>query len=186
MQKPFRVIFRSRKLVSHQCRPRLYFASATMNPRLYLETTIPSDLVARRSRDLRLAADHETTQEWWEVRRHAFDLFVSEAVLEEVAQGDADFAAKRLAVVTGLPQLRTSPEADVLVERLLRERVLPEVAAVDAVHLALAAVHRMDFLLTWNCRHLHNPYLERRIEAVCRGCGFPCPVICTPAELMET
>ena len=157
-----------------------------MKPHLYLETTIPSYLVARRSRDLRLAADQETTQQWWEERRQEFDLFVSEAVLEEVAHGDADFAAKRLAVISGLPQLRTSPEADALVERLLRERVLPEIAGVDAVHLALAAVHRLDFLLTWNCKHLHNPYLERRIEAVCRGCGFPCPIICTPAELMES
>ena len=157
-----------------------------MKPRLYLETTIPSYLVARRSRDLRLAADQETTQEWWEERRKDYELFVSEAVLEEVAHGDPNFAAKRLTLVTGLPQLRTSPEADVLVECLLRERVLPENAAADAVHLALAAVHRMDFLLTWNCKHLHNPYLERRIEASCRGCGFPCPVICTPAELLES
>ena len=87
-----------------------------MNPRLYVETTIPSYLVARRSRDLRLAADQETTQEWWEERRKDYELFVSEAVLEEVAHGDANFATKRLALLTGLPQLRTSPEADVLVE----------------------------------------------------------------------
>jgi len=73
---------------------------------------------------------------------------------------------------------------DVLVARLLDEQIIPPAAAPDAVHLALVAAHRIDFLLTWNCKHLHNPHLERRIEAACRACGFECPVICTPAELL--
>ncbi len=115
-----------------------------MKPCLYLETTIPSYLVARRSRDLRLAADQETTEEWWETRRKDFDLFVSEAVLAEVSRGDAGFAAARL-----------------------------------------AAAHQMDLLLTWNCQHINNPVLERRIERACADCGAACPVICTPAELLK-
>ena len=156
-----------------------------MKPRLYLETTIPSYLVARTSKDLRLAADQQTTQEWWESRRKDYELFISEAVLDEAGDGDTAFAARRLAAIDGLPRLRATPEADVLVARLLDERIIPAIAAPDAVHLALAAAHRMDFLLTWNCKHIHNARLERRIEAACRACGFTCPVICTPAELME-
>ncbi len=156
-----------------------------MKPRLYLETTIPSYMVARPSNDLRLAADQQTTLEWWETRRHRYELFISEAVLDEAADGDADFAAKRLALLQGLPRLRALPATDVLVAHLLDQQIIPPPAAPDAVHLALAAVHRMEFLLTWNCRHLHNPHLERRIEAACRQCGFDCPVICTPAELLE-
>ena len=155
-------------------------------PKLYLETTIPSYLTARRSRDLRLAADQETTEEWWKTKRHEYELFVSEAVLDEAGDGDPDFAARRLALLAGLPRLSTTNDADALVARLLTSGIILGKAATDAVHLALAAAHGMDFLLTWNCKHIHNVKLERRIEAACRAFGFTCPIICTPAELMET
>ena len=102
---------------------------------------------ARRSRDLRIAADQETTEEWWTERRVDFELFNSETVLHEAAQGDAVFATKRLAVLAGLPRLSITVEADVLVARLLRD-IIPANAAPDAVHLALSAVHGMKFLLT--------------------------------------
>lgn len=154
-------------------------------PRLYIETTIPSYLTARPSNDLRLAADQQTTREWWENRRHEYELFISEAVLDEAADGDSAFATKRLEILNGLPRLRATQEVDSLVARLLDEQIIPAVAAPDAVHLAIAAAHAMDFLLTWNCTHIHNPHLERRIQAACRACGFTCPVICTPAELLQ-
>lgn len=153
-------------------------------PKLYLETTIPSYLTARRSRDLRMAADQETTEEWWETKRGEYELFISETVLDEAADGDAVFAAKRLAVLAGLPRLSITGKADALVGRLLDD-IIPAKAAPDAVHLALSAAHGMDYLLTWNCKHIHNLKLERRIEAACRVFGFTCPIICTPAELME-
>lgn len=156
-----------------------------MKPRLYLETTIPSYLVARRSRDLRLAADQETTQEWWEQRRQDFDLFVSEVVFREAGRGDAVFAAARLESLRSIPVLLALPAAEQLAERLLREGVIPAIAADDAVHLGFAAAHGMDFLLTWNCRHINNRALARRIEAACAACGLVCPVVCTPAELMN-
>ena len=155
-------------------------------PKLYLETTIPSYLTARRSPLARIAADQQTTQDWWDFRRQEYEMFVSEAVLDEAADGDSDFAAHRLGMLTGLPRLQTTPEADALVERLLRMDIIPAKAATDAVHLALSAAHRMDYLLTWNCKHIHNLKLERRIEAACAEFGFTCPIICTPAELMET
>ena len=154
-----------------------------MKPRLYLETTIPSYLVARRSCDLRLAADQETTEEWWSTRRQDFDLFISEAVLREIGRGDAGFATARLAAVRGLPVLGNSPLAARVTKQLLAEGIIPSSAVDDATHLGLAAAHQMDFLLTWNCRHINNPVLERRIERVCADCGTTCPVICTPAEL---
>ena len=157
-----------------------------MKPRLYIETTIPSYLVARTSRHLRLAADQESTRAWWEKHRQKYDLFISEVVLEEAVDGDADFATKRLALLEGLPRLRVTPEAGALVTRFLDEQIIPPAVAADAVHLALAAAHRMDFLLTWNCKHLHNPHLERRMVAACRELGYDCPVICTPAELLKS
>ena len=154
-------------------------------PRIYIETTIPSYLTARGSRDLRLAADQETTEEWWETRRSGYELFVSETVLDEAAVGDAAFAAKRLAVLDGLPRLALTPEAAALATRLLTTEIIPPKAAPDALHLAIAAAHGMDFLLTWNCKHIHNLMLERRIQAVCLAFGFECPIICTPSDLME-
>ena len=155
-------------------------------PRLYLETTIPSYLVARRSPLARIAADQQTTQDWWENRRHDYEFFVSAVVLDEVAEGDAEMARKRREVIAGLPELAQSPEADALTRDLLASGIIPAVAAPDAAHLALAAVHAMNFLLTWNCTHLNNPRLSRRIEAACRAAGSECPIICSPADLLAT
>jgi predicted nucleic acid-binding protein len=156
-----------------------------LKPRLYLETTIPSYLVARRSSDLRLAADQESTEEWWEKRRHDFDLFVSEIVINEVSRGDSRFAAARLAAIREIQALRDAPDAAALTKQLLAGGIIPPRAAGDAAHLGLAAAYKMDYLLTWNCRHINNPALRRRIEQACAECGLMCPVICTPAELMK-
>lgn len=160
--------------------------SVSMKPRLYLETTIPSYLVARRSALARIAADQQTTQDWWDYRREEYEVFVSEAVLDEVGDGDAGFAARRLALLAGLPRLQFTPEAEAVAVCLLRDDIIPPKAATDAVHVALAAVHGMDYLLTWNCKHIHNLKLERRIETACQSFGFRCPLICTPAEIQET
>ena len=154
-----------------------------MPPRLYLETTIPSYLVARPSRLVHVAARHEATRRWWDTRRQYFELFVSEAVLLEARAGDAEMAAARDAALAGLARLAQSREADALAELLLVKQIIPAKAAGDAAHIALAAVHGMDFLLTWNCTHINNAAIKRRIEAACTALGWRCPVICTPNEL---
>ena len=155
-----------------------------MKPRLYLETTIPSYLVARRSRDLRLAADQETTQQWWEAERQGFFLFISTTVLKEVRRGDLTQAAAREAWLAGVPLLGDLPEANELAKRLLRDEIIPAVAADDATHVALAATHQMDFLLTWNCKHLANANKfghSRKINAML---GLYVPMLVTPMELL--
>jgi predicted nucleic acid-binding protein len=156
-----------------------------MKPRLYIETTVPSYLVARPSKQLRLAADQEATKEWWELYRHEYDLFISEVVLFEVSRGDAGSAAARLATLRGIAVLDSLPAAKFLTEHLLAEGIIPPVAAADAIHLGLAAAHGLDYLLTWNCRHINNPMLRRKIEQACAACGVECPVVCSPAELMR-
>jgi len=156
-----------------------------MNPRLYLETTIPSYLVARRSRDLRLSADQETTQQWWEAERQDFLLFTSATVLKEVRCGDPTYAAARVAWLAGIPLLGDLPEANELAKRLLRDGIIPAVAVDDATHVALAAAHQMDFLLTWNCKHINNHNIRTRIHRACEAVGLMSPDICTPAELMK-
>jgi hypothetical protein len=152
-------------------------------PRLYIETTIPSYLVARPSSLIHVAAKHDTTKLWWRTRRQFYELFISDIVLQEVRGGDPEMAAAREASLATLSQLEQSPVADALALQLIDMNIIPEKAAGDAAHIAIAAVHGMDFLLTWNCKHINNAMLKRRIEATCSDLGFRCPVICTPDEL---
>ena len=110
-----------------------------MPPRLYLETTIPSYLVARPSRDLRIAADQEATQEWWDERRSDFDLFILETVVREVGRGNPEMAAARIASLRGVRVLPDTPLANRLAKHLLASGIIPAVAEDDAAHVALAA-----------------------------------------------
>jgi hypothetical protein len=155
-----------------------------MKRSLYLESTIPSYLVAAPSRDLLIAAHQQVTAEWWATRRIEFDLYISQFVLDEIGRGDAQVAKRRLNVVKGIPLLDIRDDVLDLAAGLLALRIIPRKAGTDAVHIALAAVHGVDFLLTWNCRHIANAAIVRDIEAVCRMRSLPCPVICTPEELM--
>ncbi len=152
---------------------------------VYIETTIVSYLTAWPSRDLVRAAHQQVTREWWENERHRHGLFTSQLVLVEAPAGDPTAAAERLGVLQEIPLLPESPEARRLAEALLGEAALPAVAARDAVHVAVAATAGMDYLLTWNCRHLANASLRDRISEVCRAAGQRPPTICTPEDLLE-
>ena len=156
-----------------------------MKKSVYLETTIVSYLASRPSRDLVLAAHQQITREWWEGRRGSFDLYVSQVVLDEAGDGDQGAARRRLDLVMSLAVLDITEDVVALAEKLISEGPLPREAADDAFHIALAAVHGMDFLLTWNCTHLANAQLLGAISAVLIRNGYLPPVICTPEELME-
>jgi predicted nucleic acid-binding protein len=155
-----------------------------MKSRVYLETTIPSYLTARPSRDIVRAAEQEVTRTWWNTR-NAFELYVSELVIDEVAAGDPHAAAQRLEALAGVQLLEMTREAEGLGVQLVRQAALPQRAAIDALHIALAAVHGMNYLLTWNCKHIANATMRSKIEEVCRATGFESPIICTPMELLE-
>lgn len=155
-----------------------------MKFKVYIETTIPSYLTAWPSRDLVKAAQQQATREWWQTRGR-FDLTVSQLVIEEAGGGDPRAAEERLAVLEGLPVLRISEEALALAGRLVNEGPLPEKASADALHIALAVVGGVEYLLTWNCRHIANAAMRNKIEEVCRSSGYKPPIICTPVELME-
>ena len=155
-----------------------------MKPTVYIETTIPSLLTAWPNRDVEIAGQQLATREWWEKRRSAFDLYVSQEVLKEAGRGDADAARDRLAVLTECRILAATDAAEKLTERILATGLIPARAASDAVHIGYAAAHQMDFLVTWNCRHILNAVIERRLAGVCQAMGLTLPVLCTPAELM--
>lgn len=156
-----------------------------MNSTVYVETTIIGYLASRPSRDLVTAANQRLTHDWWELHREQYEVYVSEAVLAECSAGDPEAAQERLDAVAGLAVLGVTDEAEQLAAELVKQIPLPESATVDALHIAIATVHGIDYLLTWNCTHIANAMLQHRIEAVCRSEGFDPPTICTPQQLME-
>ncbi len=154
-------------------------------PSVYVETTIVSYLTARPSPSLFTAACQQITRDWWEDRRTGFDLFTSEVVLWEAKDGDPDAVARRLAILQGIVEVILTDKVRELARTFLAERAVPPKAQVDALHIAAAAVHGIDYLLTWNCRHINNPELKPAIRRVCESTGAFCPEICTPIEIME-
>ena len=154
-----------------------------MKPTVYVETTIPSYLTAWPSRDVVRAGEQQVTRDWWDGRGE-FELRVSSLVLLECSAGDSDAAALRLAALDEVPVLAQTLEAETLAEALLREVPLPAKAGADALHIAVAAVNGVAYLLTWNCTHIANATLRPRIEIICRQMGYEPPVICTPMELL--
>jgi len=155
-----------------------------MKPRIYLETTIPSYLTSRPSRDLVIAGHQQITRDWWEARRQSFQLFISQLVIDEASAGDAGAARERLKVIEAVPLLDITPEVAMLASNILASGRIPRKAAADAAHIAIAAVHGIEFLMTWNCVHIANAALTKALVALCRQQGFDCPVICTPEELL--
>ena len=156
-----------------------------MNPKVYLETSVVSYLVGRLSRDVIVLGNQELTREWWSSRREEYNLFISEIVVGEAMVGDAELASQRLALAKDLPLLSVTEEAERLAPLLLRAGGLAPNAETDALHMAVAAVHGMDYLLSWNCKHIANATIRRAIEKQCRLSGYEPPVICTPQELTE-
>lgn len=155
-----------------------------MRRSVYVETSIISYLAARPSRDLIVAARQQLTHAWWHVRRPAFDLYVSQVVLDEAQSGDSEAAERRLALLAELPLLDITPDVAELAAALIERVPLPPQAGADAAHIAVSAYHGMDFLLTWNAAHIANAELRARVEQVCRESGYPPPVLCTPDEFM--
>jgi len=151
---------------------------------VYLEATFISYLVARPSRDLLVAAHQQISQEWWANRRGAFECAVSQVVIDEASVGDPTEVQKRLAIISGLPALDITADATSLTQAIMAAGILPAHATRDAAHVAVAAVQGVDYLLTWNCKHLANAQIARRIALVCERLGYRMPIICTPEELM--
>ncbi len=154
-----------------------------MKKSVYIETSIPSYLTAKPSRDVRAAAWQQITVQWWDEARAGFDLFTSELVVVEASAGNPEAAARRLEALRGIAELPIDEEAQELAGQLIARGGIPVSAEADALHIAVAAVHRIDFLLTWNCRHIDNATRKPIIRSICGSLGYSCPEICTPLEL---
>lgn len=133
-----------------------------------------------------IAGHQATTRDWWDTRLARFRVFVSQLVLDEAAAGDIEAAKARLAALKSFPLLDLRDDASDLARALIESGPLPRKAAGDALHIALAAVHGIDFLVTWNCTHIANAEMTARIAEICHDHRLECPVICTPEALMGT
>lgn len=151
---------------------------------VYIETSVVSLLVSNPSREVIAAGQQQATRDWWQLRRDGFLCITSDETRAEAARGDGEQARQRLAVLAGLPSLSITPEVENLAAEFLRTGALPAAARSDAIHLAVATIVRGDYLLTWNCRHLANAQILRRLEREAVRFGWALPTVCTPLELM--
>lgn len=154
-------------------------------PRVYLETTVISYLVALLSANPRIAGWQQETRRFWREYAHRLEFVVSETVIGEVRGGDTTEAGKRLAALAGLPILAKSSEASDLSRKLRDARAVPPNLVADADHIAIATVHGIEYLVSWNHKHLVNENQLRQINSVCEAAGFQPVTICTPTALME-
>ena len=155
-----------------------------MKNKVYIETTVISYLTARRSSDVVVAGHQKTTRNWWRLRRDQFEIYGSQFVLDEAVQGDPIAARRRLRLLRDFPLLAATQAVQDLARRLIRPGGIPREADRDALHIAVAAVHGIDYLLTWNQRHIANAQNRNNLSATCAAEGFELPIICTPEELM--
>lgn len=155
-----------------------------MSETVYIETSILGYLTARSTKNLIIAGNIEVTRDWWKLRRSAFTLYISQVVLSEAAQGDVEIATQRLNAVNNVPLLEVTEAVENLAAQFMRKSNLPVKASDDAVHIALATVNGLDYLLTWNCKHIANAQIQRKLIEICSDFGYTLPIICTPYELM--
>jgi predicted nucleic acid-binding protein len=156
-----------------------------MNPSVYVETSVIGYLTSWPHPDATIAGHQDTTKHWWSTAAERFDLLVSQLVVRECSDGNAIAVRDRLDSVAGLRVLRITADAEALAQTLMQRRAVPESQPNDALHIALAAVHRVQYLVSWNFRHIVNASLRPAIERICRDHGYDPPILCTPEELLE-
>ena len=152
---------------------------------IYIESSVISYITARQSRDVVTLARQTITIEWWEEYKDSFDIYISELVIEEIGSGDLVAAQKRLSVIDTIPVLEATQNSKILAKALIAENAIPKSSAEDAVHISIAAVQEIDFLFTWNFKHINNANTRDRISRVITQQNYLCPVLCSPEELIN-
>ncbi|MEM6405211.1 MAG: type II toxin-antitoxin system VapC family toxin [Pseudomonadota bacterium] len=156
-----------------------------MSETVYVESSVISYLTARPSRDIVVSARQAITENWWKHQRSEYELFISGLVVQEISKGNEEAARKRLAAIAGIPLLSMPEEVLGLAKNLLAQGSVPPNSEEDAFHIAIAAVSGINFLLTWNFKHINNAHTKALISSAVEAHGFICPVLCSPEELGE-
>ncbi len=163
----------------------MYKGSTISKPQIYIETSVLSYLVSRISSNLVLAAYQQITRNWWEFQLPYYQPVTSDFVIEEITKGDATLSKERLKLIQKFRKLPVTDDVINLGDRYLRELVIPRKASLDAYHLSISVIHGMDFVLSWNFRHMANAFVRRKVEIINSGLGIVTPTICTPEELIR-
>ncbi len=153
--------------------------------KIYIETSIISYLTARPSSNLIIAGHQKITYDWWYKAKKHFDCYISVFVVNEIKRGDINASKKRLQVIENIEMLELLPEVELLAEYYFNNLFIPQKAKLDAYHLAVACIHNIDFLLSWNCKHIANSNINRLIQNLNNKIGMKTPFFCTPEQLME-
>lgn len=152
---------------------------------VYLETTVIGNIAGRIHPDLAMAARQSVTRRWWDTTPERFNLYISALVIEECSGGDPTAAAERMGVIDGIPMADGGRDAMALAGLLLDGNAVPQSEPRDATHIAIAAVNGIDFLATWNFKHILNPATQHLIDSICRDAGYEPATICTPQQILE-
>lgn len=151
--------------------------------KVYLETSVVSYLAARPASDVIKLAKQELTRLWWDKNRSAYDLYVSTPVRDEARKGDREAARRRMAIIADLPVLQVTEGVIALANHIVAANVLPAKAALDVLHIAIAAVHGVPYLVTWNCKHINNATFKKKIRDEIIKAGYTEVDMTTPEEL---
>lgn len=156
----------------------------TKKPSVYIETSFVSYLTNRLSNDYLISAHQRVTRDWWERRRQLFELCISQVVSQEIREGDSQASSRRVQAVRDITELELTPKAVELAKDFVKKGALPSKAFNDALHVAIAAINGIDYILTWNCTHIANGEIIHVIMGICEEHEYKTPLIFTPLELM--
>ena len=154
-------------------------------PKVYVETTVVSDATALPARDVVQLGRQVVTRDWWATAGERFDLYSSKVVDREIRMGDPEAARRRVDAMRGLPELEVGPLEVELAQKLIDGKVVPKEYPDDALHIAVAAIHGMDYLVSWNFKHITNGQTIPLVAKICKDARYECPCICTPQMLLE-
>jgi len=156
-----------------------------MKYKVYIETSVISYLTARPSRDLIVAAHQESTRIWWSDMKDNFELYISQLVIDEVQKGDFEASSRRMEQINNFRKLNLTNSVTELAFHLVSSKAVPKNSVEDAFHISFSAVHKMDFLLTWNFKHIANAVAKKKIESSVNAFGYKLPLLCSPLELVR-
>lgn len=153
---------------------------------VYIETTIPSYLISRQNNDIIVAGHQIITSEWWDKYRPSFELYTSEIVIQEIQKGDPDYAFQRLNLMKDIPLLKFDTNVIDIIKKYQEYFHFPDKLINDFFHISYAVYYEIDYLLTWNCKHIANAHMKKQLRSYNETIGLFTPNICTPEELIDS
>lgn len=154
-----------------------------MKQSIYIETSVVSYYVARPSKNIIVAGFQTVTYDFWD-RIDEFDVYISDVVIQESSKGDKNLSQKRLDMIKNFPVLEVDRDVTILAQELLNGKAIPENYPEDALHIALAARHGIETIVTWNFKHINNSFTRMIVRQIIENEDYDCPEICTPYELI--